>query len=175
MSDSRPGIIAYTPGVGAGAPTIVATAPAISPSGFTALVGESCQNCYSIPTGQNGVGLIFAKILANPGLANQINSYSDAWEAPILKSNQATMTFDQRLTDSISMFSDAWLSVRPTYNHNSPGGNSFTISVPRSNPYFPTGAPANLTSLYVYEDLENRFRSRCTPRKPPGVSMPAST
>ncbi len=111
---------------------------------------------FDLPTGQNGVGLSFAKILANPGLANQINSYSDAWEAPILKSNQATMTFDQRLTDSISMFSDAWLSVRPTYNHNSPGGNSFTISVPRSNPYFPTGAPANLTSLNVYEDLENQ-------------------
>ena len=156
LVDSRPGIIAYTPGVGAAAPNIVATAPANTPAGFTALLGKTCANCYSIPTGQKGVGLTFASILANKGEQNEINSYTDAWESPILRSNQATLTFDQRLMDNVSLFGDAWDLVRTSFNHNSPGGNSFTMSVPKSNPYFPTGAPSNLNSLNVYEDLENQ-------------------
>jgi len=150
--DSRPGIIAYTSGAAASS----ATAPANTPSGFTALMGTTCNNCYSIPKGQNGVGLTWASIIAHPGVGNQINAYTDAWEAPIQKRDAATITFDQRVNSWASFFADGFLSVRPTTIDNSPGGNSFTITVPKSNPYFPTGAPANVTSIVEYMDLEDQ-------------------
>ena len=154
LADSRPGTIAYTAGA---ASTAAALAPAGTPAGFTATMGQICANCFSIPTGQNGVGLTFAKILANPGVKNEINEFTDAWESPQQRRDAATITFDQRLTPWASMFVDASLSVRPTTNHNSPGGNSQSaLSIPKSNPYFPTGAPATLTSITEYVDLEDQ-------------------
>ena len=150
--DSRPGIIAYTPGAASSS----ATAPANTPSGFTALMGTTCNNCYGIPKGQNGVGLTWASIIAHPGVSNEINAYTDAWESPIQKRDAATITFDQRVNPWISFYADGFLSVRPTTMDNSPGGNSFTITVPKNNPYFPTGAPANLTNIVEYVDLEDQ-------------------
>ena len=153
LVDSRPGIIAYTTGT---ATFASATAPANTPTGFTATSGTTCINCYSIPTGQNGVGLSWASIIAHPGVGNQINAFTDAWESPRQHRDAATITFDQRINSWASFFVDGFLSVRPTYNHNSPGGNSFTITVPKSNPYFPTGAPASVSNLVEYIDLENQ-------------------
>lgn len=150
--DSRPGIIAWNGGT---TNTAAATAPAGTPAGFTALMGTTCNNCYSIPHGTK-TGLTWAAVTGNKGVQNRINNFTDAWEAPRQHRDAATITVDQRILPWLSFFGDGWVSVRPTYNHNSPGGNSFTITVPRSNPYFPTGTPATITQLVEYVDLEDQ-------------------
>ena len=156
LVDSRPGIIAYTSGSSTAS---VATAFPGGPANLNSqLMGQICNNCYSIPTGQNGVGLTWAAIIANPGVKNQINEFTDAWQSPQQSRDAATMTFDQRLTSNTKLFIDATVSVRGTLNHNSPGGNSFTLLVPSNNPYFPTGAPAAVVTSGIneYVDFEDQ-------------------
>jgi outer membrane receptor protein involved in Fe transport len=161
LVDSRPGIIPYTAGA---TPILTPTVPANAPVGFyttsgankLATLGTICTNCYSVPHGQNGVGLTWAALMNNPGVLNEINNFTDAWESPRQHRDAATLTFDQRIFPWLSLFIDGFANTRPTYNHNSPGGNSFTISVPKSNPYFPTGAPANLTAFNEYIDLQDQ-------------------
>src|SRR5262249_40474716 len=34
--------------------------------------GTSCTNCFSIPKGQNGVGLTWGQLQANPGVKNEV-------------------------------------------------------------------------------------------------------
>ena len=53
-------------------PGIVSTGPG-NPSATT---GTGCTNCYSVPKGQNGVGLAWTTLLANQGVQNEINPYS---------------------------------------------------------------------------------------------------
>jgi iron complex outermembrane receptor protein len=68
--NARPGIVT----VGA------ATAPAGTPTGFAANLGTTCANCFSVPKGQNGTGLTWAQILANPAESNELNVFSNSWD-----------------------------------------------------------------------------------------------
>lgn len=141
---SRPGVVTI------GAPTAAAGAP----TGFAANLGQTCSNCFSIPKGQNGIGLTWAAIQANPGVKNQVELFADAWAEPTQKRNAVTMTFDQEIMDGVSLFVDGWYSNRRSLMHQQAGNNSFSVTVPTNNPYFPIGAPAGLRVNY---DLNLEF------------------
>src|SRR5205823_3370719 len=88
-----------------------------APQGETASAGTMfCANCFSVPKGQNGVGLTWAQIAANPGVLNLRNPWADADVRPRTDWNQATITLDQLLTNDfyglgrISTFADAFWS-----------------------------------------------------------------
>ena len=147
--DDRRNIINSDPGiVSIGNPT----APAGAPAGFAANLGQTCTNCFSIPTGQNGVGLTWAKIAANPGVHNQRNLWLDGWTEPFQQRTAATLTFDQRVTPGISFFADAWVSNRQALMHGQASGNSVSVTVPTINPYYPAGypGPGALTVAYDF-------------------------
>ncbi len=141
------------------------------PPGFTTLpAGESaasgtlfCGNCFSIPKNQNGVGLTWAAILANPGVAqNQVNNWARAHARPRLQSNQGTIVFDQRLTNdfyglgSISLFADAFYSnqrgkqIYPSGNGEARASLQTNLVVPATNTFYPIGAPANVRVDYSF-------------------------
>ena len=125
-------------------------APANAPVGFPANLGQSCTNCYSIPTGQKGVGLTWAQIAANKGVKNQRNLWLDGWTEPDQQRTAETLTFDQRVTPDISFFADGWVSNRSALMHGQSSGNSVSVTVPTSNPFYPSGypGPGALTVAY---------------------------
>ncbi|HXJ03433.1 MAG TPA: TonB-dependent receptor [Micropepsaceae bacterium] len=136
--NSRPGVVT----VGA------ATAPAGTPAGFAANLGQTCSNCFSIPTGQNGVGLSWASVLAHPGVHNQVDLFADGWAEPDQQRNAGTATFDQKITSNVSLFADGWISNRQALMHAQSSTNSFNAAVPTINPFYPTLAPAGLRINY---------------------------
>ncbi len=136
--NSRPGIVS----VGA------AQAAPGAPAGFSATTGTTCNNCYSIPTGQNGKGLTWAQITSNPGVGNEVNVFSDGWEAPAQKRQAFTLTFDQELAPWVKVFADTWYSNRNSTMHGQSSTNSFNVGLPSSYPYYPAGAPAGLQANY---------------------------
>jgi iron complex outermembrane receptor protein len=131
----------------------VAGAPALETSSSGTLF---CANCFSVPKGQNGVGLTWAQILAHPGLTNERNPWADADVRPRTDWNQATITLDQNLTNdffglgSISAFADGFWSnqrgkqVYPAGNGQARQNYNKNIPLPTINPYYPIGAPAGL-------------------------------
>lgn len=125
----------------------------ISNGAPTSTTGTSCTNCYSIPAGQNGVGLTWAAILAHPGVTNELNPYLNADATPAQQRNAATVTFDQRLFDGVSLFGEGFYSNRraeavfPPFV-TSAAHNEFTVAVPTINPYYPAGAPSGLRVSY---------------------------
>jgi len=133
-----------------------AKAPTGTPAGFSATQGLTCANCFSVPRGQNGIGLTWAQVLANPGVANELNLFSAGWAMPDQTRNAATLTFDQKIWDGVSLFADGWYSDRRS-TMLEPGGrssqapatnNAFTITVPTTNPFYPVGAPSGLSVNY---------------------------
>ena len=119
-----------------------------------------CANCFSVPTGQNGVGLTWAQIAANPGVHNLRNPWADADVRPRTDWNQATIVLDQRLTNdfyglgSIALFADGFWSnqrgkqIYPAGNgqaRNDYNGGNKNLVVPTINPYYPTGVPCVLS------------------------------
>jgi len=148
---SRPGVVTI------GAPALpVAPAGTTLPAGFAANLGQACANCFSIPTGQNGVGLTWATILTHPGVHNQVDLFSDAWAEPDQQRNAFTATFDQKVMPNVSFFADAWISNRQSLMHAQASNNSFSVGVPTVNPYYPKGAP---TGLRVNYDLNLELAS----------------
>lgn len=175
IADSRPGTIS----TGAPAlPTVnpnTGTNPATNvpgiPGSFSATTGTSCSNCYAIPAGQNGQGLTWSAILANTpmvsvngvsvplGTKNEINAYSDAWEEPGQQRSAVVLTFDQNVMEHVQFFADGFYDNRRSEILNATGPNSpapaqnnalVGISVPTTNPYYPTGAPTNLRVSYDF-------------------------
>jgi iron complex outermembrane receptor protein len=147
--DDRRNIINSDPGIiSIGNPA----APANTPTGFAANLGQTCINCFSIPKGQNGVGLTWAQIAANAGVQNQRNLWLDGWTEPDQQRTAETLTFDQRVTKDISLFADAWESNRAALMHGQASGNSVSVTVPTSNPYYPVGypGPGALTVAYDF-------------------------
>lgn len=127
--------------VSAGNPTAVTGAPA-----SFSLSGLNCGNCLSVPKGQNGQGLTWAQILANPGVGNEYNNFYDGWISPEQSRVGFTAAFDQEITPDIEMFADAWFNDRKTTMHSQSGGlSNYALPASYKNPYTPTGAPANLT------------------------------
>lgn len=135
-----------------------------SPAGLDANSGTRfCANCFSIPKGQNGQGLTWAAILANPGVKNASNPWLYADARPHMQNNQATVVIDQHLTQNffglgpISAFVDAfWSNHRGNQIYPSGNGSSArqelrtNLVVPTSNPYYPIGAPANVRVDYSF-------------------------
>jgi iron complex outermembrane receptor protein len=129
--------------------------PANTPTGFLPTIGTTCTNCFAIPKGQNGVGLTWAQILSNNGnstafAANERNLWLDAWTEPNQTRDAVTLTFDERIFNGITFFADAWYDNRQALMFGENGGNSISVAVPASNPYYPTGAPAGLKVNYDF-------------------------
>ena len=134
-----------------------------APAGETAANGtQFCSNCFSIPKGQNGVGLTWAAILANPGVKNERNAWLNSDARPRLQTNAVTGTLDQQLTNDffglgpISVFGDAFYSnqrgkqIYPPANGEARQIPETNLTVPINNPYRPSGAPAVLKVDYSF-------------------------
>jgi len=149
--DNRTPLISAAPGI---VSIGDAAKPKGTPSGFSATVGTTCSNCYSIPKGQNGIGLTWAQILASPGVANEYNPYKDAWAVPDVQRNAATLTFDQNITNGIGLYIDGFYNNRRNNIHSAgttgaSDSNAFgNVLVPTSNPFYPIGAPPGLEVNY---------------------------
>jgi iron complex outermembrane receptor protein len=142
IGSSIPGI------VHSGNSTTIANAPALETS---ASGTRFCANCFSIPGGQNGVGLAWSAIAANPGVKNERNPWIDSDARPRLQTNQVTGTFDQQLTNDfygfgpISLFADGFYSNQRGKQIYTPGNGQArnvlesNLTVPTNNPYYPTG------------------------------------
>jgi len=161
IANSRPGTVST------GAPALptgttinsfaypVTNVPGI-PGTFTATQGTSCANCFAVPAGQNGVGLTWAKILANPGTKNEINPFADAWEEPDQFRSAVVATFDQNVMAGVQLFADGFYDNRRSIILNAAGPNSpapaqnnaFTVAIPTTNPFYPIGAPAGIRVSY---------------------------
>lgn len=114
--------------------------------------GSACTNCYSIPN-QNGQNLTWAQIVSNQGDLNEVNPYLNATVLPPQQKNAATLTFDQNITSGIQLFAEGYYSDRRLQAHQPVGqsrfnANIFTLAVPTTNPYYPSGAPAGLRVTY---------------------------
>ncbi len=134
----------------------IANAPALETS---TLGTRFCANCFSVPQGQNGVGLTWGQISANPGVKNLRNPWADANTRPRTDWNQATIVLDQRLINdfygfgSVALFADGfWSNQRGKEKYpaasSGPGRQNYNrnLIVPTINPYYPTGVPCVLSS-----------------------------
>jgi iron complex outermembrane receptor protein len=136
--NSRPGIVST------GAPR----GPTVIPTGFSPALGTTCINCFSIPKGQNGVGLNWNTVLANQGVANRINVFDDGWEAPEQKRWAGTIVLDEDLTDKVKLFAEAFYSQRESHMIGQSSANSQTVSLPSTYGFYPIGGPAGLQVSY---------------------------
>lgn len=117
--------------------------------------GTGCTNCYSIPAGQNGVGLTWAQILANPGVNNEVSTFQGASLGAPQQTNSLTATFDQNIFPGVQIFADALYSSRRARFINAQQqtpdkANASAWAVPTTNPYYPVGAPAGLVVYYSF-------------------------
>jgi iron complex outermembrane receptor protein len=128
-----------------------------------AAAGTGCTNCYSVPSGQNGVGLTWAALVANAGVKNEVNPYFHADIQPPQQRNAATLTFDQDVLPGIRFYGEAFYSnrrVQQIYpNITTPyNSNAVIVAVPTSNPFYPAGAPSGLRVNYSFaEELPSRL------------------
>jgi len=125
----------------------------VSTGAPSAVAGTGCNNCYSVPRGQNGVDLIWTTLLANKGVANEINGYLDSSLTPPQTRTAYVGTFDQQLFPGVSLFVDAFYSNRRVVSQMNTTASvgqttSFTVAVPTTNSFYPAGAPAGLRVSY---------------------------
>ncbi|HMI94927.1 MAG TPA: TonB-dependent receptor [Micropepsaceae bacterium] len=121
-----------------------------------------CANCFSIPKNQNGVGLTWAAITANPGVKNERNPWIDSDARPRLQTNAVTGTLDQQLTNDlfglgpVALFADGFYSNQRGKQIYTPGNGQArnvletNLTVPTNNPFRPTGAPAVVKVDYSF-------------------------
>jgi len=134
-----------------------------APGGETANNGTMfCSNCFSVPKGQNGQGLTWASVLANPGIKNEINPWLSSDARPRKQSNSLVGTFDQQLTNDlyglgpVSLFADGFYHNERGKQVYAPGNGQAravlqtNLAVPTSNPYYPIGAPSGLKVDYSF-------------------------
>ncbi|MDE2474750.1 MAG: TonB-dependent receptor plug domain-containing protein, partial [Alphaproteobacteria bacterium] len=169
-------LAASIPGtISVGAPSSSAAPAALG------LPGTTCTNCWSIPkgTGANfnaslngGVGplapgsaatLNWATLTANAanaGANNYVDPLKMGWELAAQQKNSVVATFDQRLLPNVSVFAEGYYMDRrveekvPAFGGMGPQNALISITVPTTNPYYPTGAPNNLRVSY---DLAAEF------------------
>lgn len=153
--------------IGVSMPGVVSTGKAASVPGVSSQFSPSkgnfdCSNCYSIPAGTGwtygsqapGPTISWAALQGNPGVLNEKNPATYADILPESVRNAATITFDQNLFAGISFFAEGFYSERRGYEQYTPGASPDTgqaitgVSVPTINPYYPSGAPANLRINY---------------------------
>jgi outer membrane receptor protein involved in Fe transport len=170
----------YTPwGLDNQSPIGVSIPGTISTGKPSASIGTICANCFAIPRGtgtnfnpiNSGLGPLapssaatidwtaFSANAANKG-TNVLDPLKLGWEEAAQQKNSLVVTFDQRLLPGVSFFFTGFYTNRRVEFHNSPfysnGVTSAikTLTVPTSNPYYPTNVPANLQGkLQVSYDL----------------------
>ena len=157
-------------------PGIVSTGAPASPdqTNYPATNGNNCTNCWSIPRGtgsnfnsalNNGLGPIgggsastlswaqFATA-ANGGTVNGTQNEFNPYAITDYSAEQqffgGTLTFDQRLMPGITFYAEGFYGHRYSNFINNATGNQLTVSVPTTNPYYPTGAPNNLRVSYSF-------------------------
>jgi iron complex outermembrane recepter protein len=140
--------------------------PDAAPSGFDAHFGATCDNCYAIPKGQNGVGLTWAQVLSNNPTAtsftkNEVNPYSNSWSIPDMSRESFAGTFDQRLWSGTGILNTVQFFMEGYWDNRRNRGlsagttgptdvNAYTYTIPTSNPYYPAGAPQGLEVSYDF-------------------------
>lgn len=162
--------------IGSSLPGTISTgAPASTNGNGIANVGTVCGNCWAVPhgTGANfnpvngGVGPIgpstaatlnwatLTSNVANQG-TNEINPLKLGWEEAAQQKNSFVATFDQTLFPGVSFFATGFYANRrvvellpPVYGQGI-SNDVKTWTVPTINPYYPTGAPANLRVSYDF-------------------------
>lgn len=159
-------------------PTASAIRPIISVGAPSTTLGTNCTNCYSIPQGiganfnaiNNGVGPTTAgsastltwssfAVPANNNANNVVNPYTLGWYDAAQQRNAATLTFDQRLFEGVTLYAEGFTSNRRAQYLNPPNlspdsTNLLNVVVPTTNPYYPVGAPSGLRVLYA-SNVEN--------------------
>ena len=96
----------------------------------TVLIGTTK---YAIPANQNGTGLTAARFTA--GTQNLQSIYAGGYDAlPEQKRDSFVATFNQKLTDRISLFGNGYFSERDFVRFTT--AQSSALAVPRTNPYF---------------------------------------
>ncbi|MDE2477143.1 MAG: TonB-dependent receptor plug domain-containing protein [Alphaproteobacteria bacterium] len=138
------------------------------------LVNAVCSNCYAIPrgTGANfspGAGGFGPQL---PGSAATLNwaslkpttgtnfvdplSGTGGWELAAQQRNSFVATLDQRLFPGVSFFFSGFYTNRrveehlPSFGGQGLGAYTQTLTVPTTNPYYPTGAPPGLEVSYDF-------------------------
>ncbi len=145
----------------------------ISVGGPSSSSGSSCTNCWIVPkgAGQNfngqlngGIGplapssaatLDWATLTANSANkgVNEIDPLKLGNELAAQQKNSFVGTFDQQLFPGVSLFATGFDSNRQVSNllppfYSSSVNLARTLSVPTTNPYYPTNAPGNLRVSY---------------------------
>jgi iron complex outermembrane receptor protein len=141
---------------------------------YPATNGRNCTNCFAIPAGaggpfnnalNSGLGPLapgsapafnwanFA-VPANSGTVNgtrnEFNPYTITDYSAAVQYTGGAMTVDQRLTKNVSFYGEGFYGLRRSQFRNNATGNQLTVGVPTWNPYYPTGAPANLRVAYTF-------------------------
>ena len=138
------------------------------------LVNGICTNCFAIPrgTGANfkpgptgaGPQLPGSAATLNWAAIKQTNltnfvdplSGTGGWEQAAQQKNSFVATFDQRLFPGVSFFFSGFYANRrvmeklPSFGGQGLSNYSETVSVPTTNPYYPTGAPPGLMVSYNF-------------------------
>jgi outer membrane receptor protein involved in Fe transport len=132
---------------------------------FANLGTHFCDNCFSVPAGtgtsfQNFGAqtsqVSWATVLANKGVKTQIIPELYSWMNPKQANNAFVATFDQEILPDVfglgpvSLFVTGFYQNRRGSNAYIPGYSPCTscitpangLTVPTTNPYFPTGVPA---------------------------------
>ena len=174
LEDPYVPIGASIPGtISTGDPNVVTPVPAaVTP--VPQLVNGVCTNCFAIPrgTGANfkpGAGGFGPQA---PGSAATLNwatlkpttgtnfvdplSGTGGWELAAQQRNSFVATVDQRLFPGVSFFFSGFYTNRrieehlPSFGGQGLGAYTQTVSVPTTNPYYPTGAPPGLEVSYNF-------------------------
>lgn len=152
-------------------PATISTGSAATPA-IASGIGTICSNCYALPAGSGakfnaslngGLGPLapgsapgvpnWSAIAANTGTGNEINPYSIGWYDPAMQKNNLAATVDQRITSNISFYGEGFYDNRRfeflnLANQSPASTQDLSVQVPTSNPYYPIGAPGNLTVNY---------------------------
>src|ERR1051326_7018123 len=147
VTSARPGIVSIG-------------APATKAGGGTTLA-SACANCFSIPTGQNGVNLSWAAIAANPGVANVVNSSLNMDIIPADQQSAGTFTLDQDVLSWLQFNASGYYSNRRDQTHHM--DPPATSVIPTINPYYPTGTKCITNPTIVGGVLTTGNPAGCTP------------
>jgi iron complex outermembrane receptor protein len=108
---------------------------------------------YAIPYGQDGTNLTPADLV--PGTANRFSIYEGADALPSQDRDTFALTFEQDLTDSLSLFFEGYYAER-TFERLTPLPSSMTanLTVPSTNPWFvhptnPAATSVNVNYAFV--------------------------
>ena len=135
-------------------PGTVSTGASVTGTGAATAIASLCANCFAVPRGQNGVGLTWAQIQANPGIGNIINPTTTQEIIPADQWTSSVFTLDYDLTPWLQFNAEGYYSLRRDQTHNPDVGLN-NIAVPTFNPFYPVGAPAGLRINYTFQQLPN--------------------